>query len=230
MNPSLAMNRSMVKLLILKDWYFNRWAMVGYVAAGLLSLVPIAVGGEGGFYAGSVLLISVVISIGIHITMISVVHERTEHTLAFVMTLPISFRQYTTAKILGNVSVFAAAWATLVVATVAVIASRAALPDGLIPFAIVVLGVLFAGYVLTLSVAIVSESLGWTVGAIVAANFLLQAAMYGASNAPGAQADLARDAIVWSKASLTMLGSEAGVIVLLLALTFYLQSRKTDFL
>lgn len=224
------MNPTLVKRLILKDWYFNRWALAGYVAAGLLALLPIATGGKGGFYAGSVLLITVVISLGIHVTMISVVHERTEHTLPFVMSLPISFREYTTAKILANVMIFAAAWATLVVATVAVIASRAALPDGLIPFAIVILGVLFAGYVLTLSVAIVSESLGWTVGAIVAANFLLQIVMYRASNFPGSQADLASDAIVWRVPSLTLLGAEAGVIVLLLALTFYLQSRKTDFL
>ncbi len=224
------MNRALIQKLIYKDWYFNRWALFAFVALGLASLVPIATGGEGGFYAGSVLLITAVISIGIQLTMLSVIYERTEHTLPFVMSLPISFREYTTAKIVGNVSIFTAAWLTLVTATVAVIAQRSTLPDGLIPFAILVLGWLFVGYVVTLTVAIVSESLGWTVGAIVVANLSLQAVMYWVSHLPGAKEDLLADAIVWRSPHLALLSAEAGGILLLVALTFYLQSKKTDFL
>jgi hypothetical protein len=35
--------------------------------------------------------------------------------------------------------------------------------------------------------------------------------------------------IVWSREVLTVLGAEVGAIVLILGLTFYLQSRKRDF-
>ena len=100
------MNTSRVKRLILKDWYFNRGAIAAYVVVGLLSLLAIGLGGEGGFYGGSILLITVLISIGIHLVMITVIHERTEQTLPFVMTLPVSAKEYTTAKILANMLIF----------------------------------------------------------------------------------------------------------------------------
>lgn len=224
------MNHAMVKRLIRKDWYFNRLMIAAYVGAGLLSLLPIAVGGSAGFYAGSVLLITVLISVGIHLTMVTVEHERTEHTLAFVMTLPISAKEYTTAKILANVTIFFAAWTTLVVGTIAVIAGRGALPDGLIPYAVAILVQIFAGYCLLLGTAIVSESMGWTVGAIVFGNLALQGVMFALGKAPAVAQGVTVDAIVWSQPIVGVLWAEVAAILLMLALTFYLQSRKTDFL
>lgn len=223
------MNRNLVLKLIAKDWYFNRWPITGYVLAGLAALVPLAIGGDGGFYFGGTLLITVLISIGIHLTMITVVHERSDHTLAFIMTLPISPIEYTTAKIVANVAIFGLAWGTLLVATVAVIAGRGALPDGLIPFAIVILAQLFSGYCLILGVALVSESLGWTIGAIVVSNLLVQGVMYWVSNAPGVQEGLVRDAIVWRQPISGLLWAEFAAIALILGATYFLQSRKTDF-
>lgn len=224
------MNTPMVKRLIHKDWYFNRGAIASYVAVGLLSLLALGLGGEGAFYIGSILLITVVISIGIHLVMITVIHERSEQTLAFVMTLPISAKEYTTAKVLANMLIFFLAWATLVIGTVAVIAGRGTIPDGLIPFAVVILGYLFTSYCLTLSVALVTESQGWTIGAMVLGNLLLQGVMYGVSHAPGVAQDFAANAIVWRQPITGLLGIELAAILLMLGLTFYLQSRKTDFL
>jgi ABC-2 type transport system permease protein len=224
------MNTSRVKRLIQKDWYFNRGAIAAYVVVGLLSLLAIGLGGEGGFYGGSILLITVMISIGIHLVMITVIHERTEQTLPFVMTLPVSAKEYTTAKILGNMLIFSLTWIILVIGTVAVIAGRGAIPDGLIPFAVVILGYLFTSYCLTLSVALITESQGWTIGAMVLGNLLLQGVMYGVSHAPGAAQSFAANAIVWRQPIAGLLGVEVAVVLFLLGLTFYLQSRKTDFL
>jgi len=223
------MNHAMVQRLIYKDWYFNRFAITAYVAAGLLSLVALALGGEAGFYAGSILLITVLVAVGAHMAMIAVT-ERRDQTLAFVMTLPISTLEYTTAKIVGNLMIFFAAWTTLLVGTVAVIAGRQALPDGLIPFAIVVLFQLFAGYCLMLSVALVSESQGWTIGALVLGNLLLNGVIFAVSNAPGVGANMKSDSIVWSQPIVGVLWAEVAAILFLLGLTFYLQTRKTDFL
>lgn len=224
------MNTSRVKRLIQKDWYFNRWAIATYIATGLLSLIAIANGGEAAFYGGSILLITVVISMGIHLVMLSVIYERSEQTLAFVMTLPVSAKEYTTAKILANMLIFSLAWVILMIGTVAVIAGRGAIPDGLIPFAVVILGYLFTSYCLTLCMAIATESLPWTVGTMVLGNLLLQGVMYGVSHAPGMAQDFAANAIVWRQPVTGLLGVELTVILLMLGLTFYLQSRKTDFL
>ncbi len=224
------MNHAMVRRLIHKDWYLNRLAISAYVAAGLLAVAAIGAGTQASFYAGSILLITALITTGIHLAMVTVVEERREHTLPFVMSLPISTTEYTTAKILANMVIFSLAWGVLFVGTLGVIAARAALPDGLIPFATVILVYLFASYCLTLTVALISESLGWTIGAMVLGNLLLQGVMYGVSNAPGIASGMKSEAIVWRQPIAGVLGVEIAAILLMLALTFYLQSRKTDFL
>jgi ABC-2 type transport system permease protein len=224
------MSESLVRPLIYKDWYLNRWIITAFVVAGLVSLVPLASGGEGGFYLGGVLLITILISIGVTLTMVTVINERREHTLAFVMSLPVSPRQYITAKLLANVLIYGSAWAILVVGTVAVLAGSKTLPHGLIPFALVVLGEIFFGYGVMLCVALISESLPWTVGAIVAGNLLVQWVMYWISNVPQIARDMKTDRIIWRpEIGWTLLCELVGT-VFLLVITFWLQSRKSDFL
>ena len=63
-----------------------------------VALLLVSNGGEGSFYAGCILLFTVLISLGIHLAMLTVVEERTQQTLPFVMSLPISPRDYTVAK------------------------------------------------------------------------------------------------------------------------------------
>ncbi len=224
------MNHAMIRRLIYKDWYLNRVPISMYVAVGLLAVAALGYGTFGAFYAGSILLLTVLCTIGIHLITVTVIEERREHTLAFVMSLPVSAAEYTTAKILANVLILSVAWATLFVGTVGVIAGRATLPDGLIPFATVILLYFFAGYFLILTVALISESLGWTIGAMVLVNLFLQAVMYGVSNAPGIAGDMKGEAIVWRQPIAGVLAAEVAAILLMLGLTFYLQSRKTDFL
>jgi ABC-type transport system involved in multi-copper enzyme maturation permease subunit len=224
------MSDSMVMRLVLKDWHFQRWAIAGYLAAGGVALFLTGIGSEGSFYAGTVLLITILITLGIHLAMATVVAERTEQTLPFIMSLPISPREYTTAKILANVLIFMIPWLTLVIGTIVVIGARNAVPDGLIPLATVVLTEIFAAYVIVLSVAIVSESVAWTVGAMVTTNLFFQFFIYSVARIPQIAREIKGDHAQWSASVLTLLGTELALIVALIAITFVLQNRKKDFL
>lgn len=224
------MNLPMVSTLIKKDWYFNRWPILTYGGIGLAAAFGLGLPSETAFFASGVLLITVLISIGIHLTMVTVIHERQQQTLAFVMSLPISPREYTLAKLVANLTIFGVAWTAITLATLAVIASRSWVPDGLIPYALTILLQLFVGYLLTLSVAIVSESMAWTIGAIVVGNLLVQAVMFTLGRVPAVAAVLKTDTVRWAAPIPTILAAEVAVMVLLVALTFWLQSRKTDFL
>lgn len=224
------MNYDLIRRLILKDWFFLRLPIALYIAGGIGSLVLLARPSMFSFYIGSTLLLTVVITIGIHLVMATVVEERTKQTLPFIMSLPISALDYTIAKILANLLLFVLPWLTLAVGTVAVIAGSAAIPDGLIPFAILVLTWLVVAYCLILTVALVTESQAWTIGTMVVTNLALQAFLYLVSNQPAIAAEMKGQAILWSSPSLAILGVEVGAIVLLLASTFFLQARKTDFL
>jgi ABC-type transport system involved in multi-copper enzyme maturation permease subunit len=206
----------MVQRLILKDWYFNRRGIAGYLIAGALALAMVGFGNEIAFNAGSILLITVLITVGIHLTMATVINERSEHTLPFVMSLPISAMEYTTAKILANLLIFLIPWTTMLIAAVAVIASRATVPDGLIPFVVIILTEILVSSCLLMAVALVTESQGWTIGAIVFGNLFFQAFLYYVSHIPSIAQAITADSL-------------ADAIVGLLGLTFWLQARKTDF-
>ena len=223
------MNYSMVRRLMLKDWYFHRWSIAGYVAGGALALAIIGFGNDVAFSAGSIILVSLLIAVGIHLTMATVINERKEHTLPFVMSLPISARDYTTAKILANVLIFLVPWTTMLIAAVAVVAGRAAVPDGMIPFVVIMLTEILASSCLVLAVALVTESQAWTVCAIVFGNLFFQAFLYLVAHIPSIAQAITADSAAWNGAEVALLLGELASIAGLLGLTFWLQARKTDF-
>ena len=100
------MNYSMVKLLILKDWYLQRWMILGSLVAGALALAITVSSRKAAFFLGIILLVTVLVAVGAQLAIATVVNERKEQTLAFVMSMPISSREYTTAKILANLLIF----------------------------------------------------------------------------------------------------------------------------
>lgn len=223
-------NTHMIKRLVVKDWYLQRGAIVPYLGWGALALTLLALGGEYWFFAGSILLLTLLIAKGIHLAMATVIEERTGQTLSFVMSLPISPMEYTIAKVLANMLLFLTAWMALSIGTIAVIAGREAVPDGLIPFTAVILVDIFVGYCLILGVALVTESQAWTIWSIVVTNLLFQAVLYYVSHIPTVAIEMKGAEVVWSRPVLLVLLAEAAAIVLTLAITFYLRSRKTDFL
>lgn len=220
----------MVRHLVLKDWYFHRYTIAGYLVAGAAALALVAAGGAFAFYAGSLLLITVLISLGIHLPMATVIDERKNQNLAFVMSLPITAREYTLAKVLANLLIVLVPWLALLIGAVAVIGARPGLPDGLIPFAVLVLLEIFASSCLILAVALVSESLGFTVAAIVFGNLTLQAFLYLVSHLPSVEAAIRGESAAFIPAELYLLLGLLAATGAILAFTFYLQSRKKDFI
>jgi ABC-2 type transport system permease protein len=223
------MNTAIIAQLIRKDWSLHRVPIALLFAAGLVSVLML-LGGQGTFYFGTVLLITAVIGHGIYLAFATVVHERSDGTLPFLMSLPVSVQEYTAAKLLGNMLMFLIPWGALVVGVAVVILTRDAIPDGLLPFSILLLVELLAGYVLVLGFAIVSESTAWTVGAMVFGNLFVQVFLYFVSRMPGIAATMSTERIVWSSAAITLLLVEMAVVALILLVTWRLQGRKTDFL
>jgi len=228
---NVAIDWKLVQILVQKDWYFMRKSLAVYLALGAFGLFLISAGSEGTFYAGSVLLVTILISLGIHLVMATVIQERTNQTLAFVMSLPISPREYTMAKVLANLTIFLIPWLILVMGSLAILGfglEGAGL--ALIPFAVVILTEIFVAYCFVFAVGLVSESEGWTIAAMVLTNLLFQGVLYGVSHLPDMASTMKGSAIVWNATSISLLGVEIAMIATLIAVTFHLQSRKTDFI
>ena len=224
------MNYPMVKTLILKDWYFLRWAILAYSVGGFVALGLTALGTDASSYAGSILLITVMIAIGFHLVMVTVVGERTERTLPFVMSLPISPMEYTTAKIGANLLIFLVPWLTLTGGALLLLGTEGARSGALIPFTLIILMELMAAYVLVLTVAIVTESQGWTIGVLVVTNLFFQGFLYWVSHLPSIASGMKGRGAVWNQTAVTLLVVEVAVVLVLIAMAFVLQARKRDFL
>ncbi len=224
------MNQFMIRRLIFKDWYLNRWVIAGYIAAGIVALALVRFGDETAFYIGAILLITILVAAGAHLAVATVIHERTEKTLPFVMSLPISAMEYTTAKIVANVLIFLMPWATMVIGTIFVILNRDAIPDGLIPLAAIMLTELFAGYCFILTVALISESEGWTIGAVIIGNLFLNYFLFSVSRLPAIGVNLQGATAVWNATVWQILLAELAAILLILGAAFFFQARKKDFL
>jgi hypothetical protein len=81
-----------------------------------------------------------------------------------------------------------------------------------------------------IAVAIVSESKGWTIGAIMAGNLALNVVGYFVAHIPGIGGGLWKKAIYWNPAATIALAIEFGLIAVMLGAAFFLQSRKRDFI
>lgn len=224
------MNAVMIRHLVAKDWSFHRMPVVAAGAAGLLALAMSRWARTGGvFYVGAVLLITVVISVGIYLAFVTVIHERTRGMLPFVMSLPIRMREYTVAKLVSNGVLFLLPWAALSAGAAAVILVRDDVPNGLLPYAMLVLIHLLTGYVLTLAAALISGSEGWTIAVAGATNLAFQGFMYWARHLSDIAATIEGPVAVWTRSIRGLIAAELLAVVVILAITWAWQARRTDY-
>jgi hypothetical protein len=223
------MNYSMVGRLIWKDWYFQRRAILLSLAGGLVSLGIVAFGGKAGFTIGLIFLVSIMIAIGATLVMSTMIGERENQTLPFVMSLPITYLEYSVAKILGILLIFVPFWLILVAGSLALILAAPVI-HGLFAFTVIMAVELLAGICLMLAVALVTESKGWAISAMLVGNVGFNVAGYFFAHVPGIADGLWGTSIRWTPAASISLSTEFALIVLMLGFAFFLQSRKTDFL
>jgi hypothetical protein len=218
------MNRILVQRLILKDWYLHRHVLTTILMAGGLALGLFYRGGRITL-VGMMTALLVIILLGVGLPTLTIVNERKKQNLPFVMSLPISPTEYTMAKILANILAFLVLWLAIVVLMLGPFA-RSGTYGGLLPGLVVAALAPFAAFSLILGVAIVVESEAWSIGTTIACNISYSFWWL----IPGFFDGLKSPVAVWSRPILFTIGPEVAIIVLSFVLTFYFQSRKTDFI
>jgi len=224
------MNLRMVGRLILKDWYLERWVILGSLVAGAATLAWITLGGKLAWLMGIIVMVTILIAIGAQLAMASLVSERKDHTLAFVMSLPISYREYTASKILGNLLIFLVPWLLLVVGSFAVVLSSRTQPHGLLPYVAIMAVEILVSTCFVAATALVTESQALTIAAILLGNLALNGVGYWVAHLPAIATGMDGALVAWTPTAYGLLLGEFGLIVLMLGTTFFLQSRKRDFL
>jgi ABC-2 type transport system permease protein len=222
------MNHALTLHLIRKDWYLARVTVVLGALAGALAVSILYLRNEVAGFVGLSSAVIVLVLVSIFVPITTIVNERKQKTLAFVMSLPISPMQYTVAKIAANLSAFVLVWFAI---TAAVVFTFAGTPvAGLIPITLVISLVPFVAFCLLVSVSIVVESEFWSIVTMGTCNVSYTFAWYFLIRIPGIREGLGSPVPVWSEAIRWLLAIEIAMIVVLLGLTLFFQSKKRNFI
>jgi hypothetical protein len=222
------LNTPVIRLLVAKDWQLFQKQLAFYVLAGIVALCLLGLAKPWAFYVGSLMLIIVMISAACFSISTSLMVERKEQTLAFVMSLPVSPLDFTVAKLLGNLVTFFVPFAVMVVGTLAVVAFTP-LPDGLLVYSLLIFAYILFAYSVSLAVAMSVESEGWSTFAMIGSMVLLNPYIMGLSQVEAINSTVREDAIVWSTAAVAILAALAVTSLLVVGLTTWFHARKPAF-
>ncbi len=229
-NPVFTKKPGIIQALIVKDIQLNIGPLVLYLVMGLISLWLLTFEAKGPFYAGSVILLSMIIVAMAQLIFNTVINDRNDQTLAFVMSLPITFLQYTHAKVCANVTAFMIFWLIMVGGLLAVIYSQPQIPDGLAVYATILMLEMLCVFFLLLAVGLISESQTWTIVIMALTNIGLSLFMFWLSSVNDIKVHMDSTSAVWNGTAMTIIAAEFIFIAVVLLLTYYIQGRKKDFL
>ncbi len=221
------MSRSIATRLLLKDLYFSRHLLIGSLVLGF-GFLGLATVGPISFYVATVSLICILVILNIFVVWGGIVNERKERTQLFVLSLPVSTSQYLRAKMLYGFLAFFVPWLLLTLGTIAVI-RVSAIPDGFMPFALIVLVYLLLYNCLLLSVTLAKESTAWNTAVIVFGNISINFLIAFLMNLPAVARHLWGPVAVWNTPAIVILAIETGLSLISLGLGFLSAARKRDF-
>jgi hypothetical protein len=219
---------SIVGHLIRKDLRLHRLQIAITIAAGLVALAVLQRGGEVAFVLGSTWYFVAIIVLSSMLPIATIVNERKKQTITFLMSLPLSSLQYTTAKLVSSLLMFLTPWLMLLASAVVLVMTRNV--GGLIPMLLILAILPVVGFSFILGTALVSESEGWAIASTVICNSSYGVAWYLLSRVPSLTANWNGKIAAWNPAVLRVLAGELGLVALIITLTFFLQSRKRDFI
>ena len=212
--------------LIAKELYINRLFIWFALIAGLLCLavswtsrIAFAIGGIG--------FITIVIAYAVVLAMVSIATERKEKSVVFVMSLPISRAQYMRAKSLGVLLSFLVPWTVLLVAAVAVIKATL-IPDGMILLTVLFMGFVLADFCILVVALTYAKSELVMIPIVILVNISVTFFVTGVMNLTNVGPAAGRNVLVWDTTALTILGGEAALMAIAFLVFAWMNRRDPD--
>jgi hypothetical protein len=203
--------------------------ILGSIPVGLGALAIVLTGKPVAFMLCIILLCMVIVGVGAQLAFVTTINERKEQTLAFVMSLPVSWREYTAAKILANLIIFLIPWLPLTAGALGLLLLPGA-THGLVPYTAIMALEMLITTSLIVAAGIITESQAWTTAGIFCSSLGINLLGYVFAHLPGIAKYMWGTRVYWSSTAWIILICELLTVPLLLSVTFFVQSRKTDFL
>ncbi len=221
------MSAPIVRQLILKDLFLFRWMIVASIVAGGAS-IAIMPWSQVSAYVGGISLICTLIVLDIFLVMSGVVQERKDKVLLFILSLPVSTTQYVVAKVAANAIAFLVPWLVLTVGAIAVI-DLSAIPNGIVPFWLAVLGYILCYYCVLLAVGLLWDSTTVHATTIIVGNVSLNFVIPFLLGLPSVSGHAKGPTAVWTGDIVAIVAAEILIGALVLGVAVYLRPRTWDF-
>ena len=222
-------NSQMIKHLVMKDWELMKKSIAAYMLAGIVTLGIMGMATAITFNIAAILMITLLIVIGARSAIESIVNEKKEQTLPFILSLPVTPQDYAFAKLLSNLVLYFVPWLILVLGMLVIIVSTP-IYNGVIPLVILVSAYILAAYCCYLATALLTYSEGFTISVMIVTNLLLNGFIILIMRLPELNQTFEAATASWNATSLLILAALITFSAAILLLTGILQKRLTSFL
>jgi len=178
---------------------------------------------------GFTLLITPVGTLGIVLLMQTNVFEKAKSTQPFIMSLPVTVREFTLAKLLVNVPVFGVLWLVTLGAACGFAYGLDLLPLGTLPVVTMMFLGVFVAYAGILGVSLLTQSLGITILAIAFFEIGTSAYIWGIVFMDPISRHLLGPTPVWNGTAIGIVTLQVLVVLVATVATLAIQSTKRDF-
>jgi len=157
------------------------------------------------------------------------VFEKAKSTQPFIMSLPVTLREFTLAKLLVNVPVFSAFWLAAAATAFSFAYGLHVLPLGTIPMITMILLGVFVAYIGILSVSLLSQSLGTTILGILFFELGTSIYLWVVAFLDPIRRHAFGPVAVWNGPAIAVVSAQALVVVAATAAILIVQGSKRDF-
>ena len=222
------MNTQAIRILFLKDLFLSRKPLFAYFVGGLICAALACTPVEIISFTGFILAITIAIATGMHLIGSLLLGESSEHTRLFIMSLPVSLLDYSIAKIAVVLTTYLIPWCSML----ALFTVLSLIVPGAKPGAVAVVPTIFcymlAAFTTQVVTAVITESLGWTIGIVVAGNVLLNVFLKTIFENEIISAAAKSDVLTWPPIVLQILAIEIAIVIVAVCVALVFQSRRRD--
>ena len=229
------MSASIVPQLVKKDLMISRkmiliFGLVSITSIGILNMLYGQIPDWAFGNLGSSLLIIPCGTCGIVLLIQTNVFEKAKSTQSFIMSLPVTVKEFNLAKLLVNLPVFTAFWIVTTAAAFYFAFGLGLFPLGTLPFLTMVFLGIFVAYTCILSLSLLYQSLGVTIFSIMFFEMGTSAYLWAIVYLNPISNHISGQEVIWNSTAVTIVAIQIIVIISAVSATFFIQGRKRDFI
>jgi ABC-2 type transport system permease protein len=220
-------SQSIVWQLVVKDLRVAWPLIFGSLVLGVVSLALSPWSGVAFFVGGSILVVALIL-LNIMLVMGSLINERKEKIRVFLLSMPVSTTQYNVAKLVSSMIAYVVPAVVITLGGVVLLLATP-LPNGFIPLFVATSVHCFFYFCVLLAVALVTDNQTWITTVIIFGNVSVSFVIPGLINLSSIGPSLGTEVAVWSPDIVAFIAIELVLAVAALAISFVVNSKKTEF-